>query len=116
MPRSYSENFLLDLYQQDQDDIGVALARACVAANLPATYVAAGLGVSRITVFNWFRGKYIRHKNLLKVKTFTDLVESDTAKGILPAQNYTAARKYIEELTGVKIVRRDLSELIESEE
>ena len=53
-----------------------------------------------MTVFSWFRGKPIRHKNMLKVETFTDLVESDTAKGILPAKNTAAAKAYIEEMIG----------------
>jgi hypothetical protein len=39
----------------------------------------------------------------MKIETFTDLVESDTAKGILPAKNTAAARAYIEEMIGRKI-------------
>jgi hypothetical protein len=34
---------------------------------------------------------------------FTDLVESDTAKGILPAKTKAEAKKYLEEMTGRKI-------------
>jgi hypothetical protein len=71
-----------------------------VKANLPAKYVAVALDVTRMTVFSWFRGKPIRHKNLLKVETFTDLVESDTAKGMLPARTTAAAKTYIEEMIG----------------
>jgi hypothetical protein len=102
MPRSYSEEFVMELYKKDPEDVGIALARACVVANLPAIYVAAALDVSRVTVFNWFRGKVIRHNNLLRVKTFTDLVESDTAKGLLPARNLAHAKSYLEEMTGKK--------------
>jgi hypothetical protein len=36
----------------------------------------------------------------LKIETFTDLVESDTAKGILPARTTADAKKYIEEMIG----------------
>jgi hypothetical protein len=71
-----------------------------VKANLPAKYVAVALDVTRMTVFSWFRGKPIRHKNLLRVETFTDLVESDTAKGLLPAKTTAAAKAYIEEMIG----------------
>jgi hypothetical protein len=100
MSRTYSEAFLIELHKANPHRAGTALALACVKANLPAKYVAIALDVTRMTVFSWFRGKPIRHKNLLKVETFTDLVESDTAKGILPARNTAAAKAYIEEMIG----------------
>jgi hypothetical protein len=55
-----------------------------------------------MTVFSWFRGKPLRHKNLIKVETLTDLIESDTAKGILPAKGTLAAKTYLEEMVGRK--------------
>jgi hypothetical protein len=100
MSRTYSEEFLIELHKANPNRAGTALALACVKANLPAKYVAVALEVTRMTVFSWFRGKPIRHKNLLRVETFTDLVESDTAKGILPARNTAAAKAYIEEMIG----------------
>ena len=100
MSRTYSEAFLIELHKANPHRAGTALALACVKANLPAKYVAVALDVTRMTVFSWFRGKPIRHKNLLKVETFTDLVESDTAKGILPARSTAAAKTYIEEMIG----------------
>jgi hypothetical protein len=100
MSRTYSEAFLIELHKANPHRAGTALALACVKANLPAKYVAIALDVTRMTVFSWFRGKPIRHKNLLKVETFTDLVESDTAKGLLPARNTAAAKTYIEEMIG----------------
>lgn len=103
MSRPYSEAFLLELHKANPNRAGTALALACVKANLPAKYVAEALEVTRMTVFSWFRGKPIRHNNLLKVETLTDLIESDTAKGILPAKNVASARAYIEEMIGRKI-------------
>jgi hypothetical protein len=103
MPRTYSEPFLIELHKSDPNQAGTALALACVKANLPAKYVAIALEVSRQTMFSWFRGKPIRYKNLLRVETLTDLIESDTAKGILPAKSVAAARGYIEEMIGRKI-------------
>jgi hypothetical protein len=100
MSRTYSEAFLIELHKANPHRAGTALALACVKANLPAKYVAVALDVTRMTVFSWFRGKPIRHKNLLKVETFTDLVESDTAKGVLPARTTAAAKTYIEEMIG----------------
>jgi hypothetical protein len=55
-----------------------------------------------MTVFSWFRGKPLRHSNLIKVETLTDLIESDTAKGLLPARNTAAAKAYLEEMVGRK--------------
>lgn len=103
MPRTYSEAFLIELHKANPNRAGTALALACVKANIPAKYVAEALEVTRMTVFSWFRGKPIRHKNLLKVEVLTDLIESDTAKGILPAKNMPAAKAYIEEMIGRKI-------------
>lgn len=101
MSRPYSESFLIELYKSDPNRrSGIALALACVKANLPAKYVAWSLDVTRMTVFSWFRGKPIRHKNLLKVETFTDLVESDITKGILPVKNIAAAINYLETTVG----------------
>jgi len=96
--RPYSVQFISELKKCDPDIPGIALGMACVNANLPAKYVALALGVSRMTVFSWFRGKPIRIKNLHKVEVFTDLVESDTAKGILPAKTKAAAKAYLEEM------------------
>ena len=103
MSRPYSEAFLIELHKANPNRAGTALALACVKANLPAKYVAEALEVTRMTVFSWFRGKPIRHNNLLKVETLTDLIESDTAKGLLPAKNVASARAYIEEMIGRKI-------------
>jgi hypothetical protein len=103
MPRSYSEAFLIDLHKANPSRAGTALALACVKANIPAKYVAEALEVTRMTIFSWFRGKPIRDKNLLKVETLTDLIESDTAKGLLPAKNIREAKAYIQEMIGTEI-------------
>jgi len=103
MPRTYSDRFLIGMHQANPRRAGVALAQACVKANLPAKYVAVALKVTRMTVYSWFRGKPIRDKNRKLVEVFTDLVESDTAKGMLPAKNTQEAKTYIEEMIGQKI-------------
>jgi hypothetical protein len=102
MSRTYSEAFLIELHKANPNRAGTALALACVKANLPAKYVAEALEVTRMTVFSWFRGQPIRHKNLLKVETLTDLIESDTAKGILPAKKVSEAKAYLEDMVGRK--------------
>ena len=56
-----------------------------------------------MTIHNWFRGNPIREKNRKLVEVFTDLVESDMAKGYLPAKHPAEAKAYIEEMIGRKI-------------
>lgn len=100
MPRTYSEEFLIEMYKANPNITGVALAHACVKANLPAKYVAQVLNVSRMTIYSWFRGKPIRDKNRQVAEVFTDLVEGDLAKGALPARNLMEAKKYLEDMIG----------------
>ena len=100
MPRTYSEKFLLEMHQADPYRAGVQLAKACVKANLPAKYVSEALGVTRMTVYSWFRGKPIRDKNQQVVEVFTEIVEGDMVRGILPANNLQQAKKYIEDMIG----------------
>ena len=103
MSRSYSHRFLLALQQADGDRLGVRLGRLCVEANLPASYVAKALETSRISLYNWFKGKGIREDKRKVIEVFMDLVEQDMKAGLLPAQNTLAAKFYIESMIGVKI-------------
>ena len=84
MPRTYSEPFLIGLHKENPHRTGIALALACVKANLPAKYVAEALEVSRMTVFGWFRGKPIRHKNMLDRKS-TRLNSSHVSESRMPS-------------------------------
>jgi len=58
--------------------------------------------VTRMSVYSWFRGSPIRHKNMLKVEAITELIESDTAMGILPAKNMAETKAYLEDMVGRK--------------
>jgi predicted transcriptional regulator len=100
MPRTYSDKFLIAMNQADPYRAGVALAKACVKANLPAKYVASALGVTRMTIYSWFRGKPIRDKNQRVVEVFTEIVEGDIDKGVLPAKSILEAKEYIETILG----------------
>ena len=103
MPRTYSQELIDTVSKLNPNYPGVALAKACIQANLPSKYVAVALKVTRMTLYSWFRGKPIRFKNQQLVEVFTDLVESDTAKGLLPAKNTTHAKAYLEDMIGEKI-------------
>jgi len=99
MPRPYSEKFLLGLHRSDSTRIGVQLAKACVKANLPAKYLADALGVTRITVYGWFRGKPLRDKNQQYVETIVEQLEADIESLKLPVKSNYEAKKYLEELS-----------------
>jgi len=103
MSRFYSEGLIDEVMKGNPNRTGNALARACIKANLPAKYVAEALEVTRMTIHLWFRGKPLLDKNRQVAEVFTDLIESDTAKGILPAKNLADAKAYIEEMIGRKI-------------
>ncbi len=103
MSRSYSHRFLLALQQADGDRLGVRLGRLCVEANLPVSYVAKALETSRISLYNWFKGKGIHEDKRRVVEVFMDLVQQDMNSGVLPAASTIEAKFYIESMIGVKI-------------
>jgi hypothetical protein len=59
--------------------------------------------VSRITVYNWFRGNGVREDKHKTVETLIDLMQEDLDNNTLPVADTAAARKYIENLAGVRI-------------
>lgn len=103
MPRSYSDKLLLLINREDAKGLGCDLAKLCVKANLPASYVAHALNVTRMSVHSWFRGAKLRGKNRQIVEAFMSLVKKDLASGILPARSTAIAKKYIEEMIGRQI-------------
>jgi len=103
MARPYSEKFLLELSENTGEGLGVQLAKLCVKANLPATYVAVALETTRTTVYSWFRGQGIREEKRKTVETFIQLVREDLEKEVLPVRNMLEARQYIEKVSGLTI-------------
>ena len=103
MARSYSYEFLMGLKDADPTRLGVKLGRLCVEANLPAAYVSKAIGVSRMTVYSWFRGQGIREEKRKVVEAFMGLVEQDMKAGVLPAPSLIEAKLYIESIIGSKV-------------
>ena len=95
MARPYSEVFLRELAKADPERAGVRLGKVCIKANLPTTYVAKALNVSRFTIHKWFRGAYLTDKNYTKVLSFIKLVEESLAKGVLPSATLPDAKAYL---------------------
>ena len=102
MPRMYGHKFLLGLKDGDPNRLGIRLARACVDANLPASYVAKALEVSRMTMYSWFRGQGIREEKRGSVEAFLKILEQDTDEGRLPTNSMHEARRYIQDVIGVE--------------
>ena len=98
MPRSYSSRFLLTLSKPDAVMDGQLLAKVCVEANLPASYVCKVFGISRMALHTWFRGGPIRNKRMEIVNAFISLVNKDLKSGVLPAKNLKEAKAYIEDM------------------
>ena len=98
MPRSYSSKFLLTLNKPSAILTGQNLARICVEANLPASYVCKVFGISRMALHTWFRGGPIRNKRMDIVLAFISLVNKDLKAGVLPAKNLKEAKTYIEDM------------------
>ena len=100
MTRKYSEKFISSVEDGDISRTGILLAKVCLQANLPGKYVASALDVSRMTIYSWFRGKYLRDKNQEIVKDFIDILENDLIEGILPVTDLQSAKLYLQEITG----------------
>jgi hypothetical protein len=103
MARPYGEKFLLELNENTSDSLGVQLAKLCIKANLPATYVAVVLETTRTTVYSWFRGQGIREDRRKNVDHFIRLISEDLEKEILPAKTMKDARQYVHQVSGLTI-------------
>ena len=95
MPRSYSEKFLISLPNLDTSRNGVRLAKLCVDANLPAVYIATLLGVTRMTMYSWFRGKPTRDKNSQVIDELIMLINKGIEDNVLPATDMYGAWEYL---------------------
>lgn len=100
MARTYSDSFLLTLHKYIGDDLppGIRLAKLCVEANLPMTEVAEYLGVTKLAVFYWFRGKGIRSHRIAAVEALIYVLERDLKAEILPVRNIATAKVYFQNL------------------
>ena len=57
MTYGYSQSLVNANKEADSKSLGVAFGRFCIDNEIPATRVAEALGVSRMTVYNWFWGE-----------------------------------------------------------
>lgn len=70
MSKGYSTLTVQQINEANELWIGVKLAKICVARDIPVSDIAEHFGVSRVTVYSWFRGKTIvSGKHAEKMKT-----------------------------------------------
>ena len=56
MSQGYSVKLVQLNKQADRKKLGVVLGKACIGASISVSQVAKIIGVSRMTVYNWFTG------------------------------------------------------------
>ena len=56
MPYGYSQSLVYANKQASIKSLGVALGRVCIRADISVSEVAGFFGVSRMTIYNWFKG------------------------------------------------------------
>jgi transcriptional regulator with XRE-family HTH domain len=59
MSKGYSALTIREIQEANPTLLGVKLAKICVDRNIPVSDVADFFGVSRVTVYSWFRGKTV---------------------------------------------------------
>lgn len=96
MPKSYSEKFLIEVQKLDPQAMGVKLAKLCIKSNIPISYVAEKLNISRMTAHSWFRGGKVRLKSMHKVSSLMDIIEQGLADGELPAPTRIKTKDYLD--------------------
>lgn len=56
MPYGYSQSLVYANRKADIKSLGVALGRVCIRADISVSRLAGDFGVSRMTIYNWFKG------------------------------------------------------------
>jgi hypothetical protein len=100
MARSLSHELLERIDSDAGETLNMRLAKTAVAAKLPAMYIAAMLGVSRMAVHSWFRGGEIRQSRLEKIQGFIELLNEDLQAGALPKKSLAETKEYAERFSG----------------
>ncbi len=77
--RGYSYSFVKEVQAANPEHIGVRLGLHCIEHNLSVGAVAEKFGVSRHTIYAWFRGKFSpRAKQVTKIEEMLGVASSDT--------------------------------------
>ena len=66
MPFGYSQSLVYANKQASIKSLGVALGRVCIRADISVSEVAGFFGVSRMTIYNWFKGDAVPHHSYVE--------------------------------------------------
>ena len=66
MSYGYSQSLVYANKQASTKSLGVALGRVCIRANISVSKIADDFGVSRMTIYNWFKGDSVPHSFYFK--------------------------------------------------
>lgn len=76
--RGYSYNFVKEIQAADANNIGVKLGLYCIERDISVGQVAKEFGVSRHSVYNWFRGIFQpRSDQIAKIQAYIGLAPTD---------------------------------------
>jgi hypothetical protein len=64
--RGYSFRLVKANQAADPKHIGVRLGRYCITNDIPVTTIAIKLGVTRMTIYNWFTGVGVPNKDKVR--------------------------------------------------
>ena len=96
MAKHYSEKYLLQLNNLNPKRLGVQFGKLCVKANLPPSMIADSIGVTRMSIHNWFRGKPIRSRTLDRIEKLMDIINENLDAGNLPVSSVIQAKEFID--------------------
>ena len=63
MSYGYSQSLVYANKKANIQSLGVALGRICIRANVSVSEVAEFFGVTRMTIYNWFKGDSVPHSS-----------------------------------------------------
>lgn len=73
MARGYSSLFIQDVKDANPNLIGVKLAKICIKRDIPVIDIAKHFGVSRVSVYAWFRGqRHVADRHLDRMHKLID--------------------------------------------
>lgn len=78
MGYGYSQNLVLANKAADAKNLGVALGRVCIARGISVSRVAEVFGVSRMSVYSWFKG--VSHPHPLLATRIKKYIDTKTEK------------------------------------
>ena len=91
----YTEKYLRAASEFNDKRLGVQFGKLCIQANLPPSMIAKALHVSRMSVYNWFKGNPLRGKNISKIERAIDIRKTFRASYFTRSNCSTSERIYL---------------------